>query len=115
MIAAGIAKTSHEIKTFVKCTLLFSESNFDIKYFDVALEKCIQRTQLKKNKKKTPSTIMDECDELDQIGQSMQFLEHYEFIRLHFDEETRQLSFLATRLGYACLGKEFFFSFFSFG
>lgn len=101
VLAAGIAKKSHEIESFIKCTLYHSEHNFGINYFDLALKNFLQKSQSKKKL----LNLAEDIDDPDQIGQCMQFLEQYEFIRLHLDDDTQELNFIATRLGYACLGK----------
>lgn len=100
VLAAGIAKKSHEIESFIKCTLYHSEHNFEINYFDLALKNFLKKSQSKEKL----SNSAEDIDDLDQIGQCMQFLEKYEFIRLHLDDDTKELNFIATRLGYACLG-----------
>lgn len=104
IIAAGVATTRSELEAFVKCTLFHSEHQFEIKYFDQILEEF--KTQPKQTKRKVPSiddTFKDDCDDPDFVGNCMRFLARYEFIRLQFDDETQQLKFTPTLLGYACL------------
>lgn len=60
------------------------------------------QSQLKK-KIKTITVELDETEDTDLVGKCMRFLERYEFIRLQLDEETDEMKFLSTRLGYACL------------
>lgn len=102
VLAAGIAKKSHEIESFIKCTLYHSEHNFGINYFDFALKNFLQKSQTKKKL----SNSAEDIDHLDRIGECMQFLEKYEFIRLHLDDNAQELNFIATRFGYACLGNQ---------
>lgn len=41
---------------------------------------------------------------VDAIMNSIAFLDKYEFIRTHVDDVKEEKTFVATRLGYACLG-----------
>lgn len=102
IIASGVATTRSELETFVKCTLYYSEHQFEINYFDNILEEFKNRTQSKK-KPKTMDDTADDTEDLDFVGKCMRFLERYEFIRLQFDEEIQEIKFVSTRLGYACL------------
>lgn len=97
-----MATTRSELETFVKCTLFHSEHQFEIKYFENALEEYKKQTQAKRKPKSLEDDV-DEAEDFDLVGRCMRFLERYEFIRLQFDEETQELKFVSTRLGYACL------------
>lgn len=93
--------TRQELETFIKSTLFYSEHNFNIRYFDEDPLEQYAKQSRSGQRSKTPN----ECGDLDIIGKCMQFLEHYEFIRLHFDDDTREIKYVSTRLGHACLGK----------
>lgn len=103
IIASGVATTRCELEEFVKCTLYHSENQFEINYFDHILDEYKANAHNKKSKRTQSADRTDEIDDLDLIGKCMRYLEHYEFIRLQFDEEMQELKFVSTRLGYACL------------
>lgn len=63
----------------------------------------VEFTSKQRSNNKIKKLTDDEIKDLDLIGQCMHFLERYEFIRLHFEEQTQEISFISTRLGYACL------------
>lgn len=95
-----MAVTKDDLEAFIKSTLLYSERNFEIKYFaEVSPLVSGRKTRSGKLIKHTPAD-----DEADPIGNCMHFLEEYEFIRLQFNEETQEMNYIATRLGHACLG-----------
>ena len=102
IIASGVATTRSELEDFVKCTLYHSEHQFEIKYFANILNEYKAQSHLKM-KIKVATTELDEIEDTDLVGKCMRFLERYEFIRLQLDEETDEIKFLSTRLGYACL------------
>lgn len=102
IIASGVATTQTELEAFVKCTLYHSEHQFEIQYFDNILEEYRANPKMKR-KPPQSGDKPDNIDDLDLIGKCMRYLEHYEFIRLQFDEEIQELKFVSTRLGYACL------------
>lgn len=93
-----MAVTKCDLEAFIKSTLLYSETNFEIKYF--ARDSSTERGR-KTRIKHTPTN-----DTGDPIEECMIFLEEYEFIRLQFNEETQEMSYIATRLGHACLGNK---------
>lgn len=97
-----MATTRTELEEFVKCTLYHSEHKFEIEYFANILEEYKAQVRLKK-KSKPIADELDEIEDTDLVGKCMRFLERYEFIRLQFDEETDEIKFVSTRLGYACL------------
>lgn len=102
--ASGVATKRTELEAFVKCTLFHSEYQFQIKYFDQILEEYnANPTRMKKKPKSTDDTFTNDANDSDFVGNCMRFLENYEFIRLQFDEEIKELKFVSTRLGYACL------------
>lgn len=95
-----MATTKLDLENFIKCTLFHSEHNFEINYFNQqTLETYLKQTR----SGKVQGNSQDANESNDPIGQCMQFLEHYEFIRLHFNEDTREMNYVATRLGHACL------------
>lgn len=104
-----MASTKNELETFIKCTLLFSEEKIDVKYFENEnITDYVRRTRsgkvMKRSQVDNDSENNDEKSNLDPIAECMQFLEKYEFIRVHFNEDTNELNYVATRLGHACLG-----------
>lgn len=104
-----MATTKNELEAFIKCTLLFSEGKFDVKYFENEnITAYMRRTRSGKVLKSSQTENSDknngEKSNLDPIAGCMQFLEEYEFIRIHFNEDTHELNYVATRLGHACLG-----------
>lgn len=104
IIASGVATTRQELETFVKCTLFHSENQFDIKYFDEILaEHKANPMRAKKKSKSIDDTYSEHANDSDFVGNCMRFLEQHEFIRLQFDDELKELKFVSTRLGYACL------------
>lgn len=103
IIASGVATTSSQLEAFVKCTLFHSENRFEIKYFDQILVEYEADPTRKKIKSKPIDDTDDANDNMDLVGDCMRFLEYYEFIRLQFDDEIKELKFVSTRLGYACL------------
>lgn len=100
-----MASTKDELETFIKCTLLYSEGKFDVKYFENEnIMAYMRRTRSGKVLRSSQNDAAGENKEiLDPIGECMQFLEGYEFIRVHYNENN-QLNYIATRLGHACLG-----------
>lgn len=105
IIASGVATTRIELEAFVKCTLLHSEHQFEIKYFDQILEEYKANPTRAKKKLKSIDDTFDTNDpnNSDFVGNCMRFLESYEFIRCQFDDDIMELTFVSTRLGYACL------------
>lgn len=97
-----MATTGTELEQFIKCTLFYSEKSFDVSYF-----KSIESTSRKVKKSNMKNTDDDDDDDeeslTDPIAQCMEFLEKYEFIRIHRNAESNEMSFTATRLGLACL------------
>lgn len=98
IIASGMATTKADLEKFIRCTLIYSEKNFEIHYFH---ENNSRSKQTRANGSKNTSK-MD--DNEDPIAQCMNFLEQYEFIRIHFNEDSKEMNYIATRLGHACLG-----------
>lgn len=103
IIAAGVATTRHDLKTFVECTLLYADNRMDIKYFDDVLAEFQHQSGPSTSRARKLSE--SDARHLDFVGQCMHFLERYEFVRLQFDHANQDVSYAATRLGYACLGK----------
>lgn len=99
IIASGMATTKEDLEKFIKCTLIYSEKNFEINYFNE------NHNQSKNTNTNRPKNTSETDENEDPIGRCMNFLEQYEFIRLHFNEETKEMNYIATRLGHACLGK----------
>lgn len=98
-----MAITKQDLEDFIKTTLLHSERNLEIKYFaEENVVAAARRTRSGKLIKNTSNSKVDE--EMDPIGRCMLFLEEYEFIRMHFNEDTQEMNYIATRLGHACLG-----------
>lgn len=104
IIASGVATTRSELEAFVKCTLFHSEKHFEIKYFDEILNEFKENhTRAKKKTKSADDTYTNDANDSDFVGNCMRFLENYEFIRLQFDDEIKELKFISTCLGNACL------------
>ncbi|XP_012160490.1 DNA polymerase theta isoform X2 [Ceratitis capitata] len=80
VISSGVAITKDDIDNFVNCTLLSAEKQLN--------------EQGKDNS--------DGGDELF-ITDALDFLKEYEFVRLQVDSDTKRESYVATRLGQACL------------
>uniref|UniRef100_A0A0K8V363 DNA polymerase theta n=2 Tax=Bactrocera latifrons TaxID=174628 RepID=A0A0K8V363_BACLA len=80
VISSGVAITKEDIESFVNCTLLSAEK---------------QLSEQGKDKSKD--------DEEHFITDALDFLIEYEFVRLQVDSETNRESYVATRLGQACL------------
>nr|XP_036224574.1 DNA polymerase theta isoform X3 [Bactrocera oleae] len=80
VISSGVAITKDDIKCFVNCTLLSAEK---------------QLSEQGKDKSKD--------DEEHFITDALDFLIEYEFVRLQVDSATNRESYVATRLGQACL------------
>lgn len=93
IIASGIAQTENDLEHFFKCTLLYLD---------------LETAETNDNNSKTSEKVLNPAaftlKNSDPIKDSMQFLEQYEFIRVHFDGDKQEKKFIATRLGYACLG-----------
>lgn len=102
IIAAGVATTRHDLKAFVESTLLYADTRMEIKYFDEILDEFGHQS---KSSTRTRKLSESEARNLDFVGQCMHFLERYEFIRLQYDDTCQEINYIATRLGYACLGK----------
>lgn len=75
----------------------------EIRYFDEVLE---DFTRNKRSSTKPRKLSEDEINELDFVGQCIHFLERYEFIRVQYDDVNHEVTFISTRLGYACLGNK---------
>ncbi|XP_037904628.1 DNA polymerase theta [Hermetia illucens] len=75
VLSSGIANTKDDVHNFLECTLLHIQNSHDSK-----LDK-----------------------EKDPLNDSLQFLIEYEFIRLQMNEETKEMNYVPTRLGMACL------------
>lgn len=102
IIAAGVATTRHDLKAFIESTLLYADTRMEIKYFDEILDEFGHQS---KSSTRTRKLSESEARNLDFVGQCMHFLERYEFIRLQYDDTCQEINYIATRLGYACLGK----------
>ncbi|KAH8232595.1 hypothetical protein KR032_010136 [Drosophila birchii] len=83
VISSGVASTRQDIDSFVNCTLLSAQK---------ALE-------ASSDKEQPP----EEDSEGNYISDALDFLVEYEFIRLQTDEEAESSTYVATRLGAACL------------
>lgn len=81
MISSGVATTKDDIESFVNCTLLSAEKQLSVQGKDKS-----------------------KLDEGYFITDALDFLIEYEFVRLQVDSETNRESYVATRLGQACLG-----------
>lgn len=88
IIASAIAQTENDLEYFFKCTLLYLDHKHATMHGDAM----------------TSENKTNSAENSDPIKHSMQFLEQYEFIRVHFNEDKEEKNFIATRLGYACLG-----------
>lgn len=102
IIAAGVATTNEDLMLFVQSTLFFMEHSdlFADLNFNVSL---LRHTADKAGALVRPSSesnILVEC---------VKFLIEYEFVRIQIHEEEadsdKQMHFLATRLGLACLSR----------
>lgn len=104
IIASGVATTRNELESFIQCTLFHSEHQFEIKYFHNILDEYKAQSLAKSKRKMVPAEDdADDAEDSDFVGKCMRFLERYEFIRLQFDEHQKEIKFVSTRLGYACL------------
>lgn len=95
IIASGIAQTEKDLEHFFKCTLLYLVHRHQV----ISLNGT--HTTAAENEANSKHVALENSDP---IKDSMQFLEQYEFIRTHFNEDKQENTFIATRLGYACLG-----------
>lgn len=95
IIASGIAQTEEDLEHFFKCTLVYLVHRHHVM--------SLNGTHTTDAEKEANSTHVA-LENSDPIKSSMQFLEQYEFIRIHFNEDNQENTFIATRLGYACLG-----------
>ncbi|KAH8283889.1 hypothetical protein KR054_004622 [Drosophila jambulina] len=84
VISSGVASTRQEIDSFVNCTLLSAQKALGASSPD-----------------KEPSP--EEDSQGNYISDALDFLVEYEFIRLQTDEEAGTSTYVATRLGAACL------------
>uniref|UniRef100_B3P470 DNA polymerase theta n=1 Tax=Drosophila erecta TaxID=7220 RepID=B3P470_DROER len=80
VISSGVASTKQDIDCFVNCTLLSAQKAFQAK-----------------------DKPLDEDSDSHYINDALDFLVEYEFVRLQRDEEEETTSYVATRLGAACL------------
>ncbi|XP_011187693.2 DNA polymerase theta isoform X1 [Zeugodacus cucurbitae] len=80
VISSGVAITKDDIESFVNCTLLSAEKQLSEQGKDKSTD-----------------------DEAHFIKDALDFLIEYEFVRLQVDNETNRESYVATRLGQACL------------
>lgn len=96
IIASGIAQTRKDLEHFFKCTLL------DIEHKREAINFNGTHTQISGGKATSEAIALIKSDP---IKDSLKFLEQYEFIRMHSNEDEQEEKIVATRLGYACLGK----------
>ncbi|XP_036322893.1 DNA polymerase theta isoform X2 [Rhagoletis pomonella] len=80
VISSGVATTKDDIANFVKCTLLSAEK---------------QLSEQGKDNSEDGDNLF--------ITDAVKFLVEYEFVRLQVDSETNRESYVATRLGQACL------------
>lgn len=101
IIASGVANTAHDLETFVSSTLFCQQNEINFSYFETISEKSTATVEGKSRKE--PEETTAENNENDPIKGSMDFLLEYEFIRLHVDDETKELQVVPTRLGLACL------------
>ncbi|KAH8382703.1 hypothetical protein KR009_004872 [Drosophila setifemur] len=79
VVSSGVASSRQDIDNFVNCTLLSAQKSFS----------------------KPPPE--EEDSDSNYISDALDFLVEYEFIRLQTDEEAETSSYVATRLGAACL------------
>lgn len=98
-----MAITKTDLENFIKSTLLYSEKNFEIKYFDDD-SFLVPGRKTRSGKMIKGNLTGSKDEEMDPIGKCMLFLEEYEFIRLQYNEDTHEMNYIATRLGHACLG-----------
>lgn len=82
VISSGVATSKEDLDNFVNCTLLSVQKQ-------------------KQEKEQTTTTTID----IEYIGEVLDFLIEYEFIRVQTNDETQKQHYVATRLGNACLGK----------
>ncbi|TMW41572.1 hypothetical protein DOY81_013349, partial [Sarcophaga bullata] len=82
VISSGVATSKEDIDSFVNCTLLSAQKQLE--------------TQDKEQNQ-------DKTFDQEYIGNALDFLIEYEFIRLQNNEETQEQYYVATRLGQACL------------
>ncbi|XP_067619568.1 DNA polymerase theta isoform X2 [Eurosta solidaginis] len=80
VISSGVAVTKEDIENFVNCTLLSAEKLLS------------EQGKDKQTKEDRPF-----------IADAVNFLIEYEFVRLQVDNETKRETYVATRLGQACL------------
>ncbi|XP_036672671.3 DNA polymerase theta [Drosophila suzukii] len=80
VISSGVASTKQDIDCFVNCTLLSAQKAMQAK-----------------------DQPQEEDSESQYINDALDFLVEYEFVRLQSDEEEETISYVATRLGAACL------------
>ncbi|XP_017037902.1 DNA polymerase theta isoform X1 [Drosophila kikkawai] len=79
VISSGVASSRQDIDSFVNCTLLSAQKALGA------------------------ASAKEEDSEGNYISDALDFLVEYEFIRLQTDEEADTSSYVATRLGAACL------------
>lgn len=105
IIASGTASTTLEIERFVQLTLYHQQEPINFSYFteNETMLKQKYRENLTKGKSEQKIPLASSENENDPITSCMLFLLEFEFIRLHIDETTDELKFIATRLGLACL------------
>lgn len=104
IIAAGVATTNEDLKTFVHSTLFYVEHKDLFQSLDfetVARQKCVT-----KGLGKYPGQV-EEDSEGNALLECMKFLIEYEFVRLQVNalDENTEVHFFATRLGVACLSE----------
>ncbi|KAH8375953.1 hypothetical protein KR200_010753 [Drosophila serrata] len=84
VISSGVASTRQDIDSFVNCTLLSAQKALEASSADV-------------------EPPPEDDSDGNYISDALDFLVEYEFIRLQTDEETESSTYVATRLGAACL------------
>ncbi|KAH8258272.1 hypothetical protein KR038_009069 [Drosophila bunnanda] len=84
VISSGVASTRQDIDSFVNCTLLSAQKALGAPSPDA-------------------EPPPEEDSEGNYISDALDFLVEYEFIRLQTDDETESSTYVATRLGAACL------------
>ncbi|KAJ6647650.1 DNA polymerase theta, partial [Pseudolycoriella hygida] len=93
VIASGMATTKADLEAFCDCTLLSTEKHINFKCEILDNEfKC-----------SSGNGSQEQDHGSDPIGTCMRFLFKYEFIRFQMNENTKEMNFIATRLGNACL------------
>lgn len=92
-----MATTKEDLEAFCNCTLLSSEKQINFKC--ELMEKDSQLSGGFRSQEK------DRDDGSDPIGTCMRFLLAHEFIRLQMNDNTKEMNFISTRLGNACLGE----------